>query len=414
MSEEKPRLSRREMREQGLLKVGREDAPVLRDDLQTRTSELQLRRPSRREMRLQREANEAKVAEQTSKLSASPSATEENTPVERRENSGRVHAFDFSKVGDKAPVQETPAQDVPEQAASAPEKQGETTVEKTAEPASSGRSSVFDRFASKDDDAVSFRDRLVARTREGQREARENQPDEASVQADDVAEEKTDGLGHFFGTESNESEAVEHSHTDEAVVEDAVTATEDKAEEALPDTDADVTEDSADESVQAQEATEEGESQPATDESTDSVEVEVASTPEDTGDEAENDTEGDDAQEETSADDTEQKTSEDDTVDSDDSTSSDEGGESSDDSNAVAAVAEDGRYPTDVSLRLTDDDEEKTGGDRLMSILIILIGVLIGVAAGLVVQNLIFGTEGVYPNFGDSVQAAACIYGVGS
>ena len=112
MSEEKPRLSRREMREQGLLKVGREEEQVPRDDLLTRTSELQLRRPSRREMRLQREANEAKAAEQTAKFTPAPAQTDRGSIGEEKVASTRsVHSFNFPALN--TPSQSESAKETP-------------------------------------------------------------------------------------------------------------------------------------------------------------------------------------------------------------------------------------------------------------------------------------------------------------
>ena len=226
MSEEKPRLSRREMREQGLLKVGREEAPVSREDLLTRTSELQLRRPSRREMRLQREANEAKVAEQSAKLNPpADNATQESQP-EKPAAESQVHTFSFPKVDSDAVAEEASAQ-----TNVAPEQKEDKPAEEKNEPAATtGRSSVFDRFTSKDDNAVSFRDRLVARTREGQREARENQT-ELSASSADEPQEQSAGLADFFGSEPSEGENEATPQVDETAVEDPAPVADDNAED---------------------------------------------------------------------------------------------------------------------------------------------------------------------------------------
>lgn len=398
MSEEKPRLSRREMREQGLLKVGREETPVLRDDLLTRTSELQLRRPSRREMRLQREANEVKVAEQSAKLNPpADNVTMESQP-EKGSGPRAVHSFDLSGATPAVahePVKQTPvASDAGTSAfasgdvkseqdvlAKAPAVLGDDEVKKDERPATStGRSSVFDRFTSKDDNTVSFRDRLVARTREGQREARENHGG-PSAPAADAPEEQPSGLAGFFGSQPSEGKKEVPAHIDATRVEGSLPVVDDTVEEA----------------PEAERATEpEPEAEPAPEPEPTPV---SEPTPEDTADVPENEDEQTDAV----ADGVEAKAPQGDTVEPKDLVKD------------STAVAEAGRYPTDVSMRLTDDDdEEKTGGDRLVSLLIILVGVLIGVVVGLIVQNFIFGAQGIDMNPAYYVQAAADADVIGS
>lgn len=408
MSEEKPRLSRREMREQGLLKVGREDTPVSRDDLLTRTSELQLRRPSRREMRLQREANEAKAAEQSAKLASSPTQTDEGGAPEEK-SSRAVHTFSFPALNTSAQdAQDTPAPSASASAATAtPETEAAKGVEDTAAPAaqespatepskeaaSSGRSSVFDRFHAKDKKGTeSFRDRLVARTREGQLEDRESQPvpaaeslDVPDEQVDDAPTQLVESIADKPETSSDvqvEDSAVEESPAANDVVNEVPVAEETPAPE---------------ESAQADTASVEDEPEPKIAEEA----VEEVSGEGIVDDEVPADTKVDDKA--------------DDKADNDES--ADSSADSAKDSNAVAAVAEDGRYPTDVTMRLTSDDDDEDGSktvvNRLFYALIVLLAILIGLGIGLIVQKLLFRAEGIDMQFVYSIQAIASGYGIG-
>lgn len=398
MSEEKPRLSRREMREQGLLKVGREDDQVSRDDLLTRTSELQLRRPSRREMRLQREANEAKTAEQSAKFSAeSPQDKQGAVQAEKTPDSRSVHTFNFPALDTSSQREATRGTQAAD--ASVPQSEQTEAKEKTDNAkayskdktavAESGRSSVFDRFHTKDKEAVSFRDRLVARTREGQREARESQP---SSPADtlDVSEEQVNDLTQLFETVSDEPEA----HSD-APAEDNGVELPLKAEN-------EVEESPVEESLVEESSVEEDARSSEEKEQVDTAVEDKEPQSESAGSAAEDKQQADGADGKTESDETGDSASED--------TPSDSSDDSTKESNAVAAVAEDGRYPTDVTMRIGDDDEEKTRKDLLTSALIILVGLLGGVILGLIAQKLIFGAEGSLLEPVESIQACVLDY----
>lgn len=392
MSEEKPRLSRREMREQGLLKIGREDEQVSPDDLLTRTSELHLRRPSRREMRLQREANEAKTAEQSAKLSLESSrAAQVGTQEEGTTGSSSVHSFSFPtsttpSPGSNAQVISAFSGGVPVSEQAQAEKsvedvKGAVSQEKSA--GASERSSVFDRFHTKDKEAISFRDRLVARTRERQlEEVREEQP-VLSSESPEKPDKQVNDFTQFFETLSDKSEArsavlAEDDSTVESSVKVEKATSEISAEEDLRDT----REKMPVEAVEKEEYLPED----ATSAETDTLQV--------------------DSRLDDKATDVERE----------DSPSADAGLDSpvdfSENSNKTVAVVGDGRYPTDVTMRIGGDDEEKTTKDRLVSALIILVGLLIGVILGLIVRKVIFGAESTTTESVDTVQACVLDYEV--
>ncbi len=244
MSEETPRLSRKELRERGLLKTVAVEGSPTPVELLSQTSEMRLRRPSRRELRMQRELNAAKEAEQTARFAgghdsagdsqagdpeevatepeaeSKPAASErsvaekelkaraeaEATRKAEAEKKARAEAEAREKVeAEKKAKRETKTRkrraaarvkkDAREESAkrqdaqAAAQETNETgkRSRRDSQAEASGRSSsgdprrsVFDRFQAKADDREvaegTLHERLVARTKEGQAEARANKP----------------------------------------------------------------------------------------------------------------------------------------------------------------------------------------------------------------------------------------------
>ncbi|AWE42231.1 MULTISPECIES: hypothetical protein [unclassified Actinobaculum] len=162
---ETPRLSRREMRERGLLKPVSEG--IASAERLSRTQELKLRRPSRKEMRereaAQRQQAEAVEASTADDVATSPARADEKTesvtstaPVSQDESAWRPRPLPtqatepsrsggdpFAAADRKSPGQKTSEQ-IEEVAAHDPVQPAEET----------GRRSVFDRFSS--DEGASF------------------------------------------------------------------------------------------------------------------------------------------------------------------------------------------------------------------------------------------------------------------
>ena len=176
MSEETPRLSRQEMRERGMLKaVTNEEGPSPVQRL-VETSELSLKRPSRRELREQREANEKLEKKQSNKF-ASASAPAAAQPADSKTSAATPSTV--SAPASQKAAHNPASKEAPKTKAAASQSKNTPAKTKNASAASQTektevRRSVFNRMKTETPApaSMSLQDRLVARTKEARDDER--------------------------------------------------------------------------------------------------------------------------------------------------------------------------------------------------------------------------------------------------